>query len=118
MARAEAACLKLNAEIASEPVKSSGNRSIAHFAPKNKLLEEQALRELRALKAPIKSHRAWSQTLALREELARELGELGNAAKRNDSRSVHELVAQKASTHAKLSRTAGQAGLKQCAHVG
>ncbi len=118
LARAETICLKLNAEIAIEPIKSSSNREVAIFAPKNEKLEEQVLRELKSLRTPTKSPRAWQQVLELRGKLARELGELGEAAKSNDSRAVRELVALKSSTHAKLRHAGAQAGIKQCADVG
>jgi hypothetical protein len=118
IARADAICRRLNAEIAKAKSKNTSLSEIARVAPSNAALEQAAVGELAGLTPPASIAREWRQIVAYRRTLAAELLTLGKDAKAKDSAGVQALAESKKSVHKKLSALGTKAGFKDCPQVG
>jgi hypothetical protein len=118
IARADAVCRKLNFEIATTPAKSGSRKELLRVVPKNEAHEREALAELSELTPTAKIATAWRQMIAARHAAIVQLGELVDAARRDDKRASDALIASKKRLHAQLKTVATQAGLNDCASLG
>jgi hypothetical protein len=118
VAKADAICNELNRQLADEHVANTGDHELARITPVSAFLEEQAIRELSALTPPASLANDWQQMMSDRRTLARELKQLGHAAKANDELRVQSLIASKKAAHHKLEVLATSAGLVACARLG
>lgn len=118
IARADAICRRLNAQIKANKQSSLRLNEIARFAPRNAALEATALKELSKLTPPASIARDWHQVIAYRRTLMEELVKLGRYAKANNARAIHKLAASKKRVHQKLLATATRNGFKDCPQIG
>jgi hypothetical protein len=118
IARADAICKRLNAEMAKVKAKSTSLPEITRVAPVHAALEQGAVSELGQLVPPSSIAREWQQIVAYRRTLAAELVKLGKDAKAKDSAGVKALTASKRSVHKQLLAAGAQAGFKDCPQVG
>jgi hypothetical protein len=118
VAKADAICNELNRRLAAEHVASTDDHELARITPVSAFLEEQAIHELSALTPPASLAHDWQQMMGYRRTLARELTELGRAAKAKDEPGVQGLIASKKLVHHKLELLATHAGLVACARLG
>jgi hypothetical protein len=93
---AEAICERLKAEVL--PDRSEGLQEIIRIAPQNEALEQRAVSELSKIAPPPALAREWTQFLAIRGLLARQLGTLAVTGKRYEARALEELRAAKPHT--------------------
>jgi cell division inhibitor SulA len=118
VAKADAICDELNRRLADVHVSSTDDHELARITPVSAALEEQAIRDLSVLTPPASLARDWQQMMGYRRTLARELKQLGRAAKAKDEHRVQSLIASKKLVHHKLELIATHAGLVACARLG
>ena len=118
IARADAICKRLNAEIAKVKPKSRSLPEIARVAPIHAAVEQAAVSELSQLTPPASIAREWQQLVSYRRALATELAKLGRDAKTMSSASIRALTASKLRVHKQLLAAGAQAGFKDCPQVG
>ncbi|HSZ04154.1 MAG TPA: hypothetical protein VK778_03015 [Solirubrobacteraceae bacterium] len=115
LAKADAICDALNRRLADVHVANTDDHELARVAPVSAFLEEQAIRELSILTPPASLAHDWRQMMGYRRTLARELTQLGHAAKAKDEHRVQSLIASKKLVHHELEVLATHAGLVACA---
>lgn len=118
VAQADAICGRINAEIAALEAKSGSAAEVKRVVPLTISLERKGIVALEKLNPPASLARDWRSMLGYRRALAVMLGELLDAAKKNDGASVKPLAASKKRVHASLRKTATANGFKDCAKVG
>jgi hypothetical protein len=118
LARADTICARINAEIVALKANSASSAEVKRVVPPTISIERKGIAALEKLSPPASLAQDWQRMLGYRRTLARELGELLDAAIRNDGTSVAPLAASKRRVHASLSQTATADGFKDCAKVG
>jgi hypothetical protein len=115
--KADTICKRVDTVLVTSRRGSLDLPAIARSAPHNAALERVALTELSELKVPASLSRDWAQIVAYRRTLARELVELGRAARADDRRAVQALAKSKMQVHYKLSALARRDGFRYCSGV-
>lgn len=118
VAQADAICQRLNAQFAASKPNSQDVSEIARIAPERTALEEQTVVELSHLEPPPAVAVAFRKIVADRRTLAQELAQLGDAAKRKDTKELNRLAASKLRMHSQLHGVASTAGFESCGLVG
>ncbi len=118
VARADAACKRINAEILAIKSRHTTAAEIKRVVPHTLSIERKALGELAALTPPASIASDWRRMLGYRRTLAGELAQLLALAKQNGGTSIEPLVVSKRRTHRALSKTATGAGFKDCSKIG
>ncbi|HEY2142002.1 MAG TPA: hypothetical protein VGG98_08080 [Solirubrobacteraceae bacterium] len=118
IARADAICRRLNAELAASKPASQGVHEIARVAPRRAALEQAAVSELSKLMPPAKIAREWQRVVAYRRTLAQELVKAAQFARANDIAAIRSLATSKARGHKELNAIAIRAGFTDCARIG
>lgn len=118
VAQADAICARVNREIIAIPAKSGTAAEVKRVVPRTVSLEQKGLVGLEKLDPPASIATDWRRMLAYRRTLARLLGELLDASKKNDGTSVQPLTESKKRVHASLTKIATVRGFKDCAKIG
>lgn len=118
VAKADAICQRLNTQFAASKPNGQDVSEIARIAPERTALEEQTVVELSHLVPPPTVAVAFRKIVADRRTLAQELAQLGDAAKRKDTKELNRLTASKLRMHTQLHSTASTAGFESCGLVG
>jgi hypothetical protein len=118
IAAADAICGRLNAAIADPLGTVLNDTNLARLAPAHALLEKKAVSELGRLKPPESLASDWLKLLAYRRTLAKELAEVGAAAKAHDAASIKKLGASKKRVHRQLEALAARDGFGPCGEAG
>jgi hypothetical protein len=91
---------------------------LARSLPHRAAVEQRVVNELSALANPAGRIHGLEQIITYRKALARDLGELGVRARRNDIAAVQVLGKSKARLHKELHEAARAAGFKECGSTG
>jgi hypothetical protein len=118
IAAADALCLRLNAAIADPAGTVLNNSNLARLAPRHAVLEKKTVGELSSLSPPASMASDWPKLLAYRRTLARELAELGTAARTGDTAAIKRLAVSKGRVHQKLAKLAARVGFTSCGQAG
>ncbi len=118
VARADAVCRGINAEISSVKAKSSSVAEVKRFVPRNAALERAGVARLEQLTPPAPLKDAWQSILGYRRALATELGALLREARENDQPEMKAVIASKKQVHTNLDKVATANGFKECGKVG
>jgi hypothetical protein len=114
IARAEAICAREIAAFKADAPKDATTAELIRHTPRRVAEETRVVSELSGLAIPAASASGWREVLAARRALARELAELGAAARRDDRAAIARLEKSKASEHQVLLAAARRVGLEQC----
>lgn len=118
VARADATCRRINAEISSIKANSASLAEIKRIVPRTVPLERRGVAALEKLAPPSSLANDWRRMLGYRRTLAGELAGLLKGAESKDAAALKALAASKKRTHASLTSAAKANGFKACAKVG
>lgn len=117
IAEADAICRKSNARLSGSDPKGTSPEEIAKVVVENEGIERTTAGELARLAPPAKLARTWGKMLAYRRVLASQLGDFAAAVRRGEKK-FSTLAKSKKRLHAALTKTAREAGFKDCAKIG
>jgi hypothetical protein len=117
IARADAICQRLDAELAAGEPKHLSVRQLASRAPLHAALEQKAVVSLGKLAPPSSLAGDWRQILSLREGLAQALAEVGRDARRGDQPGIQAVATSKKRLHAALFGLASHDGFRYCSQA-
>lgn len=118
LAKANAICNRLNAELEADKPASKSIAEIARVTPRHIEYETRSVDELSRLTPPTATAAQWRLMISARRALAAELVELERAAKAGNEAAIKGLAVSKKRVHAKLAAAATHAGLTGCTEVG
>jgi hypothetical protein len=118
IARADAICQRLNAELAANLPKQVTTQLVAALTPRNAVLEQKAVSELAKLEPPKASAQQWQQVISYRRALAHALTELTTAAKADNQASIKRLSQYKQDVRGKLLVAGEHVGFSSCQKLG
>lgn len=117
VAKANAICDRLNAEMVADKPARQTVPEIARVTPRHIEYETRSVRELERLTPPTATAAQWRLVISARRALAAELVKLERAAKAGNEVAIKALVVSKRRIHAGLAFAAVRAGLTGCAEV-
>jgi hypothetical protein len=118
IARADAICDMINAELLSATTRSEATAEIVRVTSKHKAIEQAGVEELSQLTPPAALASDWRSMLASRRKLAEELATLITDAKKHDSVGIQALAKAKQRERAQLLAIATRDGFNNCGRVG
>jgi hypothetical protein len=118
VARADAICRRLNAELVANLPKSVSPQAVASVTPRNAALEQRAVSELARLQPPQSSAQKWREIISYRGMLATALTDLARAAKAGNRASMARLSQYKQRVRRKLLVTGERGGFSSCQKLG
>jgi hypothetical protein len=117
-ARATAICHRMNVEFDAQPPKNGTIAETARITPARAILEKRAADELGRLRVERDQASAWRTLVADRETLAKELAEVGVAARLKRLAAVKRLAESKARLHKRVTAAAERLHIPECAKFG
>lgn len=116
--RADAICVRVNAELAAARPAGSSVSDTVKVVSLHATIEHEGLNRLEALTPPVALTRDWKLVLHYRRTLADELTLLLNDTSRGHTAAISALGASKARAHHTLLSVATRAHLQVCGNVG
>jgi hypothetical protein len=114
---AELICKRLDTELKSARTTVTSFRALALPARSLATLEDQAIRELDALRAPARIVGDWREMMVYRRTVAANLREIARAAQHEERGVVESASISTASAERGLLATARRAGFKYCSRI-
>jgi hypothetical protein len=118
VAKAEAICGRLNAELVAAKSVITGIADVARIAPRRATAEHIAQVELNDLTPPVALSGSWQRIMAARQKLVEDIVKIGESAKANDQASVNALFVSSANEQRLAVTIAERDGFKACSKIG
>jgi uncharacterized protein YcfL len=117
IAKADAICKRVNARVAAANSKINNPQDFARIAPEIANYEQQALIQMRGLKAPSSLAQDWQLILSSAQKLAQNTATLSQYIKTNKLRSAPRLVTESKRLQQEMLLTAKRDGFKECSRA-